>query len=134
MSTQSLPIPAQPRSFKIIAALAIVFGAMTLFSAGSVLFGPQVAQTSAGAYLPFVVWFNFIAGFFYIVAGLGILRGSSWTLGLSLVLALATAVTAAFFAREVFSGEAYEMRTVGALGLRTGFWLMISVFLFRCKK
>jgi len=41
--------------------IAIVFGVATLLSGGQVLFGNDAARAAAGAYVPFVLWFNFIA-------------------------------------------------------------------------
>ena len=44
--------------------LAIGFGVMTLKSGGFALFGGVEGKEFAGQYVPFVLWFNFIAGFF----------------------------------------------------------------------
>jgi hypothetical protein len=116
---------------KGIAILALVFGLVTLFSSGNVLFGPDQARELAGAYVPFVVWFNFAAGFLYVHAAIGIWLGRSWAFGLSAFIALATAATALVFGVQVLQGGAFEMRTVGALALRTGFWAAIAVALAR---
>ena len=48
----------------ISAGVAVVFGAMTVFSGGRALFG----GADMGAVVPWVLWFNFFAGFFYIIA------------------------------------------------------------------
>lgn len=116
---------------KGIAILALVFGLVTLFSSGNVLFGSDQARELAGAYVPFVVWFNFAAGFLYVLAAIGIWLGRSWAFGLSAFIALATAATALVFGVQVLQGGAFEMRTVGALALRTGFWAAIAVALAR---
>ncbi len=70
---------------KGIALLAAVFGLVTLYSGGNVLFGADDARELAGAYVPFVVWFNFLAGFFYVLAGIGIWLGRTWAFGLSVL-------------------------------------------------
>ncbi len=44
-------------------AAAIVFGIMTLVSGTSILFLSQKASEMAGDFVPFVLWFNFVAGF-----------------------------------------------------------------------
>jgi hypothetical protein len=106
---------------------------MTLASAGSILFGPESAGRLAGAYVPFVVWFNFAAGAFYVVAAAGIWLKRSWAFALSLLIALATGLAALAFARHVFAGEAFEMRTVVALAFRTVFWSAISLAVYRSK-
>ena len=49
----------------LISAVAVVFGLLTIKSGGSVLFIDGVDRQAAGNYVPFVLWFNFIAGFFY---------------------------------------------------------------------
>lgn len=51
------------------AAFAVGFGLLTIKSGGSVLLGGETAR-SAGNYVPFVVWFNFIAAFAYVAAGI----------------------------------------------------------------
>ena len=53
--------------------IAFAFGALTIKSGGAVIFIDGPARVAAGNYLNFVVWFNFIGGFFYILAGLGFL-------------------------------------------------------------
>lgn len=116
---------------KGIALLAAAFGVLTLFSSGNVLFGADDARELAGAYVPFVVWFNFLAGFFYVLAGIGIWLGRSWAFGLSALIAATTAATALAFGIQVLQGSAFEMRTVGALALRTGFWAAIAFWLYR---
>ncbi len=45
-----------------ISLVAIAFGLLTLKEGGSVLFGDTAARTAAGHYVPFVLWFNFVAG------------------------------------------------------------------------
>ena len=47
----------------IVSSIAIVFGLLTLKAGGSVLFIDGTAREEAGNYVPFVVWFNFSAGF-----------------------------------------------------------------------
>ena len=116
---------------KITAAVALIFGLMTLYSAGSVLFGPAISQDMAGAYVDFVVWFNFAAGFFYVAAAIAIWFGYGWACRLSALIALATALTAVPFAIHVMGGGAFEMHTVGALVLRIGFWAAIALVLRR---
>ncbi|PCJ86217.1 MAG: hypothetical protein COA52_15220 [Hyphomicrobiales bacterium] len=112
-----------------MAILALVFGVLTLFSGGSVLFGPQEARDAAGAYIPLMVWFNFTAGFFYVIAAIGIWLGRSWACILSVFIAAATGIAALAFGFHTMQGAAFEMRTVGALVLRFGFWVMIAMTL-----
>ena len=129
MTDISSTIPARPVWLKAIAIFALIFGTVTLFSSSSVLFGPEIARTSAGAYVPFVVWFNFAAGFLYIAAAIGIWLAKPWTIILAALIAFATAVTALLFARYANAGGNFEMRTVGALVIRTGFWGIVAFLL-----
>ena len=46
-----------------VAAVAVVFGALTILSGGTVLFGGDAAREAAGKVVPFVLWFNFLSGF-----------------------------------------------------------------------
>lgn len=120
------------RSFWMWAAtiVAVVFGALTIISGGSVLFN-QAAQQAAGNYVTFVVWFNFLAGFAYIVAGIGLWLLRRWSVWLSFVIAGATLIVLAAFGAYILSGGAYEMRTVAALGLRSVVWFVISTIAYQ---
>lgn len=110
-----------------LAIVAIAFGVVTLFSGGQALFGSPQARASVGNAVPFVLWFNFLAGFVYILAGAGLLRRRPWALYAALALASTTALTAAAFGVHVLSGGAFEMRTIGALAIRLLFWIVVSV-------
>ena len=131
MSTSSEPPPPGWSWNKAIGVAAAVFGVMTLYSAGGIVLDYGNSRDLAGAYVPFVVWFNLAAGVVYILAAAGIWRRSTWAAGLSALIALATALTAIPFALHVIGGGDYEMRTIGALALRIGFWAAAAIMLFR---
>lgn len=120
-----------PYSIRFLAGLAALFGLMTLFKAGSVLFGPVSAREAVGDFVPFVVWFNFIAGFGYVATAVHIWLDRACAVRGAIVLAGATTVAALAFAWHVSAGGAYEMQTVGALVLRVGFWTVASIILVR---
>lgn len=107
---------------RIAALLAGVFGVLTIKEGSAVLFG----GTQAGAYVPFVLWFNFLAGFMYVAAAFGLWLRKRWATWLAVLLAGATAIVFAAFGIHVASGGAYEMRTVWAMTLRTGVWTAIA--------
>lgn len=90
------------------------------------LFGSAEAQTWAGNYVLFVVWFNFLAGFVYVVAAIGLWFGKGWAARLAGLIAIATAIVALGFVIVVFQGSAFELRTVGALALRFTFWAAVA--------
>jgi hypothetical protein len=122
-------------SLRLAAIVAVLFGAATVLSGGNVLFGSGAA--AAGHYVPFVVWFNFLAGFAYIVAGAGLWRHRPWAVALALAVAILTALVFAAFGIHVARGGAFEMRTVAAMTLRTVLWAAIAAlawFALRSKR
>jgi hypothetical protein len=123
-----------PIGLWIAAGIAIVFGALTIASGGLALFGGPGAQAGAGNAVPFVLWFNFLSGFVYVLAGIGIALRKPWGRTLAVALALAIVGVFALLGWHVFQGGAYEMRTVGAMALRAAIWIAISSFLIRLHK
>ena len=116
---------------KIAALVAILFGALTLFSGGKALFGGPEARAAVGNAVPFVLWFNFFAGFAYILAGVGLLWAKRWAVRLSALIAAATLLVFVAFGSHVWLGGAYETRTVGAMTLRSLVWLAIAAVSLR---
>lgn len=114
------------RILKMLAVVAIIFGALTVFSGGRALFGDAQARASVGNAVGFVLWFNFLAGFAYVVTGIGLWAGRRWAGRAATLLAVATALVAAAFGVHVMGGGAYEMRTIGALTLRLLFWVAVA--------
>jgi hypothetical protein len=109
-----------------VALFAGLFGVATVITAGSVLFGPS-AGGAPEATVPFVVWFNFGAGFAYVAAAFGLARARRWSIALALALAVATAAVFTAFGLYVAAGGSYQTRTVYALGLRTSVWVAITL-------
>ena len=121
----------RPRWMLPLAFLAGAFGVATIVSGVRVLFGPEAARAAAGRYVPFVVWFNFFAGFAYVLGATGISRGRRWALPLALGIFAATALAFAAFGVHVALGGAFERRTVAAMALRTLFWGGVALALGR---
>jgi K+-transporting ATPase A subunit len=115
----------------IIAVVAVLFGILTIKSGGQVLFGDEMYRVAAGDYVPFVLWFNFVAGFVYLIAGVGIALRKRWSVWLSLLIAASTLMVFAAFGLHVFGGGAYETRTVAAMTLRSTVWTIISIMVYR---
>jgi hypothetical protein len=111
-----------------VAAVALAFGLTTIVSGGQVLFGSGAAREAAGNYLPFVVWFNFLAGFAYVAAAPGLATRQRWAARLALVIAAATALAFLVFGVFVLAGTPFESRTIGAMTLRTALWTGIAWF------
>jgi len=119
---------------RIAAGIALVFGALTIVSGGQVLFGDSAAQAAAGNAVPFVLWFNFLSGFAYMLAGVGIALREPWSGSLAWALAVAIVAVFALFGWYVLQGGPYEMRTVGAMVLRAAVWIGIALYLHRVLK
>jgi len=116
---------------RVISLVAIGFGLLTVKEGGAVLFGDGTVRTAAGNYVPFVLWFNFLAGFAYVAAGAGLWLQQRWAVWLAATIALATAITFAAFGAHVASGGAYELRTVVAMSVRTLVWAAIAAIAWR---
>lgn len=123
----------QESSFRIRATslVAVGFGLLTIREGGAILFGGEAAQASAGNYVPFVLWFNFLAGFAYVIAGVGLWLRCRWAVWLAVAIATATAFAFAAFGAHVLAGGAYEKRTVIAMSLRTLVWVTIAAVSWR---
>ena len=120
-------MPERSRPLSIAAIVAVVLGLLTILSGGRALF----AGADMGAVVPFVLWFNFLAGFVYVLAGIGLWRGAPWTPMLSLGIALATLAVFAVFLWHVLTGGPWEARTMGAIILRTSVWTAIAALALR---
>lgn len=107
---------------RIAGAAAAGFGLLTLVSGGWAL----VSDADMGAVVPFVLWFNLIAGFVYVAAGVLLWQGQRLALPLAMAIMIATAAVFAAFGMLIASGGAYEARTVAAMSMRTGFWAVMA--------
>ncbi len=108
----------------VAAPLAAVFGVVTIGAGGRTLFGPPTGEAGI---VPFVLWFNFIAGFAYVAAGAGLFWSKRWAAQLAAAIAAATLIVFAAFGLHVAAGGDFAWRTVGAMTLRSAVWIAISV-------
>jgi hypothetical protein len=120
-------VAGRPRWALVAAIIAVVFGVLTVISGGSALFGSSTARAGVGDAVPFVLWFNFLSGFVYVLAGAGLFLWTRWGAQLSALLAVAILVVFAAFGWHVASGGAFEIRTVAAMILRSGMWVAIAI-------
>ena len=116
---------------RIAGVIGALFGLMTLREGGAVLFVDGAARVAAGNYVPFVLWFNFLAGFAYVVAGIGLVFGRPWAGRIALIIAAATLIVFVVFGVHIVSGGAFEMRTVVAMTLRSVIWCSIAALSWR---
>ena len=106
--------------------MAIIFGLLTVLSGGRALFGNEAARVAVGDAVPFVLWFNFIAGFAYVDARIGLFLQHRPAVWVSIGILVATFLVMLAFGLHIAQGGAFEMRTVVAMILRTGVWAAIS--------
>ena len=116
------------RILRIAGVVAALFGIATIASGGNALF---VNPAGAGNVVAFVLWFNFIAGFFYVAAGAALWFGWRWASGLAVALAALNALVLAALGGYIEAGGAYEARTVAAMTLRTALWVAIAGLAWR---
>lgn len=121
------PLPSRPLSILVAAIVAVVFGMLTLFSGGSVLFVDGPARIAAGNYVPFIVWFNFFAGLAYVLAGIGLYLWQGWAVKLSKFIFIATLLAFIGLGVHILLDGMFEIRTVGAMTLRSTVWLVIAL-------
>ncbi len=124
-------IKKRPVWLMLTAVIAIIFGVMTIKSGASVLFIDGEARVAAGNYVDFVLWFNFCAGFFYVVTGTGIWLEKSWATVAAIALAVLTLLVFIAFGVHILNGGEYEQRTVIAMVIRTSVWFFIAISCWR---
>ena len=107
----------------VVALVAVVFGLATIRAGGRVLFGVPEAVAAAGNYVAFVLWFNFAAGFLYVLAGVGFWLRRRWGFLLAAAIAAATLLVFAAFGVHIATGGAWETRTLAAMTLRSVVWI-----------
>ncbi len=118
---------------KIAALVAIIFGIMTLRSGGSTLFIEET-RAAAGNVVLFVLWINFILGFAYIAAGIGLFQDKAWAKYLSIAIAGITLLTYAAFGINIALGGLYKMKTVRAMATRSIVWVAIAGYTIWASK
>ena len=116
---------------RVLALGAVAFGLLTLKEGGAVLFVDSAGRQAAGQYVPFVLWFNFLAGFAYVAAGIGLWLRRPWAARLAVAIALASVLVLMAFLLFVMGGGAHEKRTLVAMPLRALIWSGIAWWAWR---
>ena len=112
-----------------VAIAAALFGLATLYSGGTALFGSPGDRAAVGNAVAFVLWFNFAMGFAYLGGAVLLVLRHRAAKPVAWAIGLATLAVFAVFLIAVLAGTPFEMRTVGAMILRAGFWLAIAATL-----
>ena len=98
------------------------------------MFGSLESRAGFGNAVPFVLWFNLLAGFVYIASGTGLLLCRRWAVYTSLFFAVSTILVFVAFGVHVIGGRAFERRTIGALTIRSLFWIAVTIVSMRAMK
>ncbi len=114
----------------IISITAIGFGVLTIKSGGDVLFWSHQAREAAGNYVPFVLWFNFISGFVYVISGISLMMKRSWAPQLALLITIAIIFVFILFSLHIINGGIYEERTLYAMSVRVIVWSAITALAY----
>jgi hypothetical protein len=96
-----------------------------------VLFGGSAAKSAAGDTVPIVLWFNFLAGFVYVVGAVALYKSAVWARRIAWAIGICTALVFLVLVTMALGGTPFEWRTVGAMTIRSGFWLAIAIALSR---
>ncbi len=129
--TATLGSRRRPRWQLPAAALAIVFGLATIIAGGRVALGSAAARAAEGEYVPFVLWFNFLAGFVYVATGVMLALARPGAAKLAFAIAVGTGLVYAAFGIHVLIGGAFTVHTVIAMTLRTTIWVGIAALACR---
>ena len=121
----------KPLGIWIVTVIAVLFGLLTIKSGGSVLFIDGVDRQEAGHYVPFVLWFNFLAGFIYVVTGSGLWLQKQWSAKLAALIVITTLIVYAILGLYILGGGLYEIRTIMAMSLRSIIWAFIAMYAYR---
>ena len=120
-----------PRWGLALGAVAVIFGLLSIYSGGQVLFGAAAVRTEAGQIVPAIVWFNFLSGFVYVLSGVQLMRWRRSGAVLAMGLAATLLLVGGLFAFHIATGGLFEMRTVMAMLLRLSFWCLVAVMACR---
>ncbi len=97
---------------------------------GSFIFDWYGIRNQQGAYVPFIVWTNFIAGFLYLLAVYGFFKAMNWTywvlIGITILLIFAAIALMIYINQDGI----FEIKTIGAMNFRIILTLVFSVLAY----
>lgn len=115
---------------KILAAILLVFGLLTLFLSSSIIFDWFEIRKKEGNFVWIVVWANFVASFLYLLSSYGFYRSLKWTSTvLTISFLILTAGLVGLFV-HIDAGGIYEKKTVGAMFFRSSITLVIAILAY----
>ena len=120
----------RPILTKVLAAVLLAFGLLTLFLSSSVLLDLFGIRERESPYVPEVVWANLFASLLYLVSAAGALLKRTWAPRPLSVAVAVLLLGAVFLVLHINDGEAYRTATIGALAFRT---LLTFAFFFALR-
>ena len=78
-----------------------------------------------------MLWFNFLSGFVYIIAGVGIWMQKRWAAKLAVLIVVSILIVYAILGLHILNGGLYEARTIAAMSMRSIVWAIIAMFAYR---
>ncbi|WP_170327372.1 hypothetical protein [Ruegeria arenilitoris] len=118
-----------PSWVRPVAIVAALFGILTVFSGGTALFGGSAAKAAFGDAVPLVLWFNFFAGFIYVLGAFTLNKSVFWAQRIAWLIGVCTLLVFVILIAMAVTGTPFEWRTIGAMTLRSAFWLAIAIAL-----
>jgi hypothetical protein len=112
----------------IAALLLTVFGLLTLFLSGSVIFDFFGIRAKEGNYILFIVWANFISSLMYLLTSYGLITNKRWTnkpINFSLLLLISAFIGLII---HIQFGGAFEQKTVYGMMFRTSLTFLFVIF------
>jgi hypothetical protein len=101
--------------------IPVFFGLVTLKEGSANLFGtPEIVI------VPFVLWYNFVAGAFYVLAGVGFARRAAWAPKLALGIAVGNGLVLLALLVHIGLGRPFAERTPFAMIFRTLLWVALA--------
>lgn len=113
----------------IVASTLTVFGLMTFYLSGSVIFDLFGIREQEGSYILFVVWANFICSFLYLISSLGLIKRKQWSYKLINYAFIILLSTLSGLYIHIETGGAYEIKTIYGMILRIALTFIFLVYI-----
>jgi hypothetical protein len=98
--------------------LITLFGLITIYLSGSILFDLFGIRAIEGNYVNSVVVINFFSGFVYLLVAYGFISKRKWTTRLLMFTVLILLISSLFLFFHINAGGLYERKTIAALLFR----------------
>lgn len=113
----------------IVASTLTVFGLMTFYLSGSVIFDLFGIREQEGRYILFVVWANFICSFLYLISSLGLIKRKQWSYKLINYAFIILLSTLSGLYIHIETGGAYEIKTIYGMIFRIALTFTFLVYI-----